>query len=46
MRLSYRRTKNLRVVQLRFGQTKLESTIQYLDIEVDVALEIEEQSEA
>jgi integrase len=41
--LIYRRTKNLRVVQLLLGHTKLESTVRYLGIEVDDALEISEQ---
>jgi integrase len=44
--LIYRRTKNLRVVQLLLGHTKLESTARYLGIEVDDALEISEQTEA
>jgi integrase len=39
-----RRTKNLRVVQLLLGHTKLESTARYLGIEVDDALEISEQA--
>ena len=38
--LIYRRTKNLRAVQILLGHTKLESTIRYLGIEVDDALEI------
>ncbi|MGF6979570.1 hypothetical protein QFZ94_008085 [Paraburkholderia sp. JPY465] len=37
--LIYRRTKNLRAVQLLLGNTKLESTVRYLGIEVDDALE-------
>jgi hypothetical protein len=41
--LSYRRTKNIRAVQLLLGHTKLESTVRYLGIEVDDALEIAEQ---
>ena len=41
--LIYRRTKNLRAVQLLLGHTKLESTVRYLGIEVDDALEIAEQ---
>jgi integrase len=44
--LIYRRTKNLRAVQLLLGHTKLESTVRYLGIEVDDALEISEQTEA
>jgi len=43
--LIYRRTKNLRAVQLLLGHTKMESTIRYLGIEVDDALEIAEQME-
>ena len=43
--LIYRRTKNLRVVQLLLGHTKLESTVRYLGIEVDDALETAEQTE-
>jgi integrase len=41
----YRRTKNLRAVQLLLGHSKLESTVRYLGIEVDDALEISEQTE-
>ncbi len=44
--LVYRRTKNLRAVQLLLGHTKLESTVRYLGIEVDDALEISEQTES
>ena len=43
--LIYRRTKNLRAVQLLLGHTKLESTVRYLGIEVDNALEMAEQTE-
>ena len=43
--LIYRRTKNLRAVQLLLGHTKLESTVRYLGIEVDDALELAEQTE-
>ena len=43
--LIYRRTKNLRAVQLLLGHTKLESTVRCLGIEVDDALEITEQTE-
>ena len=41
----YRKTGNLRAVQLLLGHTKLESTIRYLGIEVDDALTISEQVE-
>ena len=43
--LIYKRTKNLRVVQLLLGHFKLESTVRYLGIEVDDALEMAEQTE-
>ena len=43
--LIYKRTKNLRAVQLLLGHTKLESTVRYLGVEVDDALEIAEQTE-
>ena len=43
--LIYRRTKNLRAVQLLLSHTKLESTVRYLGIEVDDALELAEQTE-
>jgi integrase len=43
--LIYRRTKNLRAVQLLLGHAKLESTVRCLGIEVDDALEMAEQTE-
>lgn len=43
--LIYKRTKNLRAVQILLGHTKLESTIRYLGIEVDDALEISEHTD-
>ena len=43
--LIYRRTKNLRAVQLLLGHRKLESTVRYLGVEVEDALEISEQTE-
>jgi integrase len=43
--LIYRRTKNIHAVQLLLGHTKLESTVQYLGIELDDALETAEQTE-
>lgn len=44
--LIYKRTKNLRAIQLLLGHTKLESTVRYLGIEVDDALEMSEETEA
>ena len=41
--LIYRRTKNLRAVQLLLGHTNLDSTVRYLGIEIDDALEMSEQ---
>ena len=41
--LIYRRTGNLRAVQLLLGHRKIESTVRYLGIEVDDALSIAEQ---
>lgn len=43
--LIYQKTKNLRVVQLLLGHKKLESTVRYLGIELDDALEISESIE-
>jgi integrase len=43
--LIYKRTKNIRAIQLLLGHTKLESTVRYLGVEVDDALEISEQVE-
>ncbi len=41
--LIYRRTGNIRAVQLLLGHTKVESTVRYLGVEVDDALTIAEQ---
>jgi integrase len=41
--LIYRRTGNLRAVQLLLGHTKVEYTVRYLGVEVDDALAIAEQ---
>lgn len=41
----YKRTHNIRAVQLLLGHEKLESTVRYLGIEVDDALEIAEHTE-
>jgi hypothetical protein len=41
--LIYRRTGNLRAVQLLLGYTRIESTVRHLGIEVDDALAMAEQ---
>src|SRR5438445_746279 len=41
----YKKTGNLRAVQLLLGHTKLESTVRYLGIEVEDALSISEHVE-
>ena len=41
--LIYKKTGNLRACQLLLGHGKLESTVRYLGIEVDDALEISEK---
>ena len=43
--LIYRRTKNIRAVQLLLGHIKLESTVLYLGIEIEDALELSEQTD-
>jgi len=41
----YKKTGNLRAVQLLLGHNKLESAVRYLGVEVDDALRIAEQVE-
>jgi hypothetical protein len=43
--LIYRHIKNIRAVQILLDHTKLESTVRYLVIEVNDALELAEQTE-
>ena len=43
--LIYRQTRTLRAIQLLLGHAKLESTVLYLGIEIDDALEMAEQTE-
>jgi integrase len=43
--LIYKRTGNLRAVQILLGHTKIESTVRYLGVEVNDALEIAEQTD-
>ena len=43
--LIYKRTKNLRAIQLLLGHTKLESSVKYLGVKVEDALELEEQTD-
>lgn len=43
--LLYRKTGNLRACQLLLGHTKLESTVRYLGVEVDDALQLSEALE-
>ena len=43
--LVYKKTGNLRACQLLLSHRKLESTVRYLGIEVDDALELSEQLE-
>ena len=41
----YKRTKNLHAIQLLLGHKKLESTVRYLGVDVDDALEMSEQTD-
>lgn len=43
--LIYKKTKNLRADQILLGHTKLESTVRYLGVEVDDALELSETTD-
>ena len=41
----YKQTGNLRAVQILLGHTKIESTVRYLGVDVEDALEIAEATE-
>jgi integrase len=43
--LLYRKTDNLRACQLLLGHARLESTVRYLGVEVDGALQLSESLE-
>ena len=43
--LIYRRTGNLRAVQILLGHTKIESTVRYLGVDVEDALILAEGTE-
>jgi len=43
--LIYRRTKNIRAIQLLLVHKNLESTVRYLGVDVDDAMELAEQTE-
>ena len=41
----YKRTGNLRAVQILLGHTRIESTVRYLGVEIDDVLAIAEQTD-
>ena len=41
----YKQTENLRAVQILLGHTKIESTVRYLGVDVEDALELAEATE-
>ena len=43
--LIYKRTKNIRAIQLLLGHANLQSTVLYLGVDVDDALDVAEHTE-
>jgi len=41
----YQKTKNIRAIQLLLGHSNLDSTVKYLGVELDDALDVAENTE-